>query len=171
MEELRYQRLEEIQVESKMLESVAFKPTRSPIIIGVFGVAALFVNNWWLRILGIIFIVYASIVLFSVKDKKTIDIYETGMIIYNPKDSEYAYWLDYENVEEWDITHESGHDSVIFTLIDKNRAVVDTFQTNKIYNALDKVIPQKNHLAVMAEKNKKLNINPIDALRNLMNRK
>lgn len=171
MEELRYQKLEEIKVESKLIASVAFKPIKSPIIIGIAGIAALFVNNIWLRVLGIFFVAIALFVFLYVGDKKTIDIYETGSVIYNTKNSELAYWLDFENVEEWDITHESGHDTVVFTLLDKNRAVVETFQTNKIYSALEKIIPEKNHIAIMAKKNKEMNISPVDAIRNLMAKK
>lgn len=171
MEELRYQRLEEIKVDSPLVASVAFKPIKSPIIIGIAGIAALFINNMWLRILGAFFIAIAAFVLLYVKDKKTIDIYETGSIIYNAKNSELAYWLDFNNVEEWDVTHESGHDTVVFTLLDKNRAIVETFQTNKIYAALEKAIPEKNHIAIMAKKNKEMNISPVDAIRNLVAKK
>lgn len=171
MEELRYQRLETLKPDSKLIASVAFKPIKSPIIIGIAGAAALIVNNLWIRILGIFFIGMAVFVFVLVKDKKTIDIYEKGCIIYNPKDSELAYWLDFENVEDWDVTHESGHDTVTFTLLDKNRAVVETFQTNKIYAALEKAIPEKNHIAIMAKRNKEANINPVDALRNLVKKR
>ena len=171
MEELRYQKLEEIKVDSKLIASVAFKPIKSPIIIGIAGIAALFINNIWLRVLGIFFVAIALFVFLYVGDKKTIDIYETGSVIYNTKNSELAYWLDFENVEEWDITHESGHDTVVFSLLDKNRAVVETFQTNKIYSALEKIIPEKNHIAIMAKKNKEMNISPVDAIRNLMAKK
>lgn len=169
--ELKYSRLEDIKVDSKMLTSVAFKPVKSPIIIGIAGIAAMFVNNLWVRILGLFFIVVAAFVFFAVGDKKTIDIYEKGCIIYNPNNSELAYYLDFNDIEEWDITHESGHDTVIFTLLDKNRAIVETFQTNKIYAALDKACPEKNHIAIMAEKNKHMNISPVDAIKNLMNKK
>ena len=171
MEELRYQKLEEIKVDSKLIASVAFKPIKSPIIIGIVGIVALFINNIWLKVLGIFFVAIALFVFLYVGDKKTIDIYETGSVIYNTKNSELAYWLDFENVEEWDITHESGHDTVVFTLLDKNRAVVETFQTNKIYSALEKIIPEKNHIAIMAKKNKEMNISPVDAIRNLMAKK
>ena len=171
MEELRYQKLDEIKPDSNLIASVAFKPFKSTIIIGVVGLGFLFVNNLWLRILGIFFVLIAVFVFMYVKDKKTIDIYEKGCVIYNPTNSELAYYLDFENVEEWDILHESGHDTVEFTLLDKNRAVVDTFQTNKIYDALDKAIPEKNHIAILAKKNKEYNINPIDAIKNLVNKK
>lgn len=170
MEELRYQRLETLKPDSKLIASVAFKPIKSPAIVGIVGVAALFINNLWLRILGIFFIGMAIFVFTAVKDKKTIDIYEKGCIIFNPKDSELAYWLDFEDIEDWDVTHESGHDTVTFTLLDKNRAIVETFQTNKIYAALDKVVPEKNHIAIMAKRNKDANINPVDALRNIVNK-
>ena len=35
----------------------------------------------------------------------------------------------------------------------------------------DKLIPEKNHLAIQAKKNKELNISPLDALKNLTKKK
>lgn len=169
MEELKYQRLEEIKPEGTLIKSVAFKPLKSVAIILIVGIAILFVPNLWIRILGFFFIAIALFVFMYVKDKKTIDIYEKGCIVFNPTNSELAYYLDFENVEEWDIHHESGHDTVEFTLLDKNRAIVDTFQTNKIFDALEKAIPDKNHIRIMAKKNKEMNISPVSALKNLVN--
>lgn len=171
MEELKYRNLNEIEVDSKLVASIAFKPTKSAIIVGLAGIACMVVNNLWVRVLGVFFIGMALFVYFMVKDKKTIDIYEKGCVIYKNNDNTLAYYLDFNDVEEWDIAHESGHDTVEFTLLDKNRAVVDTFQTNKIYEALEKIIPEKNHIAIMAKKNKEMNISPIDAIKNLVNKK
>lgn len=172
MEELKYKNIEEIKVDSKLIVSAAFKPTMKPIfVISIFGVALLFVNVWLVRILGLFFILFPILVISLVKDKKTIDVYEKGCVIYNSKDQSLAYYLDFENIEEWDVTHESGHDTIIFTLLDGNRALVDTFQTDKIYAALNKIIPDKSHIAVLERKNKEVNASPIDALKNLMAKK
>ena len=168
MEELKYQKIEDIKTDSTLIASVAFKPFKSSIIVGIAGIASLFINNIWLRILGVVFVAFALFVYLCVKDKKTIDIYEKGCVIYNSTNSELAYYLDFDDVEEWDISHNSGHDTVEFTLKDKNRAIVDSFQTNKIYSALDKAIPEKNRIAVLAKKNKEMKISPVDAIRNLL---
>lgn len=169
--ELKYQKLDEIKPEGKLLASVAFKPVVAPIVIGILGIALLFVPYMLVRILGAFFVAMAAFVLIYVKDKKTIDVYEKGCIIYNSKDSTLAYYLDFELVEEWDVLHDSGHDTIEFTLTDKNKAIVDTFQSNKVYSALDKAIPDKSHIAVLERKNKELNVSPIDALRNLVKKK
>ena len=171
MEELRYKNISDINVDSKLVVNGAFKPFKSVIIIGVVGVALLFVKSPLIKILGVFFIAMALFVYFFVNDKKTIDVYEKGCVIYNSKDQNLAYYLDFADVEEWDVSHEGGHDTIEFTLLDRNKAVVDTFQTTKIYNALDKLIPEKNHLAIQAKKNKELNISPLDALKNLTKKK
>lgn len=171
MEELKYQDIKSIKVDSKLIDSGAFKPIKSSIVIVIVGVALMLVNEFLVRALGVFFIAIALFVMFFVKDKKTIDVYEKGCVIYNSKDQNLAYYLDFEDIEEWDITHESGHDTVIFTLLDGNRAVVDTFQTNKIYAALEKAVPKKSHIAVLEKKNKEMNASPIDALRNLVKKK
>lgn len=170
-EELRYQNINEIKVDSLLVSSVSFKPTLAPIVVGIVGIAMMFVNVLGIRILGVFFIAMALFVLFFVKDKKTIDVYEKGCVIYHSNNKELAYYLDFSNVEEWDILHESGHDTVEFTLLNKNRAVVDTFQSNKVYSALDKAIPDKYHLVVLKKRNKDLNASPVDAVRNLLKKK
>ena len=169
--ELRYQKLDELKPEGKMIASAAFKPILAPIIIGVMGIALLFVPIFLIRVLGVFFAGMAAFVLIYVKDKKTIDVYEKGCIIFNSKDQTLAYYLSFEDIEEWDVLHESGHDTIEFTLLDKNKAIVDTFQSNKIYNALQKAVPEKSHIAVLERKNKELNVSPVDALRNLFNKK
>ena len=171
MEELRYKKLDELKPEGKLIATAAFKPITAPIVMGIVGIALLFVNEFLIRLLGAFFVAIAAFVMIYVKDKKTIDIYEKGCIIFNSSNSELAYWLSFEDVEEWDVLHESGHDTVEFTLLDKNKAIVDTFQSNKVFNALQKVIPEKSHIAVLEKKNKELNVSPVDALKNLLNRK
>ena len=169
--ELRYQKLDELKPEGKIIASAAFKPILAPIIIGVMGIVLLFVPIFLIRVLGVFFAGMAAFVLIYVKDKKTIDVYEKGCIIFNSKDQTLAYYLSFEDIEEWDVLHESGHDTIEFTLLDKNKAIVDTFQSNKIYNALQKAVPEKSHIAVLERKNKELNVSPVDALRNLFNKK
>lgn len=171
MEELKYQKIEDIKVDSKLVKSVNFKPKAAPIICGLVGFGILFINNILARILGVFFIVMAGLVLYLVQDKKTIDVYEKGCVIYNSKDNSLAYYLDFENVKEWDVSHDNGHDTIVFKLIDDNKALVDTFESNKAYDALQKVIPDKNYLVMQAKRNKEMNINPVDALKNIMNRK
>ena len=171
MEELKYKKVDKIKVDSNLLKSVNFKPKTAPIVCSVVGIAAMFINNWPARLLGFFFAFMAAGVYFLVEEKKTIDLYEDGCVIYNTKDQSLAYYLKYDDIAEWDIKKESGHDSVVFTLLDKKRAVVDTFQTNKIYRILEQVMPEKSYVKVQAERNKKANINPIDGLRNLINRK
>lgn len=171
MEELRYKKLDEFNIDGKLIAIGAFKPIKSVVIIVIAGIALLFINNIIARILGLFFIVMALVVFFFVNDKKTIDVYETGCLIYNSKDSTLAYFINYEDVKEWDVCHEGGHDTIEFTLIDGNKAIVDTFQASKIFNALDKVIHDKNRIAIQAKKNKEFNISAPDALRNLLNRK
>lgn len=170
MQELKYKKVDSIKVDSNLIKSVNFKPKTAPIICGVVGLLAMFINNWPARILGFFFALMAVGVFFLVEDKKTIDLYEKGCVIYHTKDNSLAYYLGYDDISEWDIKKESGHDSVVFTLLDKKRAVVDTFQTSKIYHVLEEVMPEKSFIKMQAERNKKANINPVDGLRNILNR-
>ena len=171
MEELRYKKLDEINIDSKLVVSGAFKPYKSVAIIGVAGIGLLFLKSIYMKLLGLFFVAIALFVFFFVEDKKTIDVYESGCLIYNSKDSTLAYFINFNDIEEWDVSHEGGHDTIEFTLLDRNKAIVDTFQTTKIYNALEKIVPEKSHMAIQAKRNKELNISPIDALKNLVKKK
>ena len=50
-EELKYQNINEIKVDSKLVSNIAFKPLYPPIIVSIVGIAMLFLNaqDWaWL---------------------------------------------------------------------------------------------------------------------------
>ena len=112
-----------------------------------------------------VFILMAFIVFKYVEDKKVADIYTDGCLIYNPKDSSMGYFVKYDDIKEWEVTHDNGHDSIIFTFNDGNRTFFDTFQANKAYDALNSVIHDKEKRVVQAKKNKEMHFeirNPLD---------
>ena len=156
MEEINYnyQKLEDIQINSELVKSIMFKPKKAPIIIIVVGAPLMFVNIFLVRLLGAFFIIMALVVLRFVEDRKVIDIYKEGCLIYHPRDNSLGYYLKYDDVVEWKVNHESGHDQIIFTLKDGNKTFFDSFEINKAYEALDSVLHDKEERAIQAKKNK-----------------
>lgn len=149
-----YQNIKDIKVDSKHIETIMFKPRESQYICIALGIILFFVNHILARILGVFFVVMAFLVIYFVKDRKVAEIYETGIVIYNPVDIDLAYFINYGDVSMWEVNHDNGHDSIILTLNDQRRAVFDSFQISKAYNALDKVIHDKEKRAIEAKKNK-----------------
>ena len=164
-EEYTFKKIEELNINSKLVKNVMFKPKAAPIICMIVGLALIIVNNFLVRLLAAIFILMAFIVFKYVEDKKVADIYTDGCLIYNPKDSTMGYFVKYDDIKEWEVTHDNGHDSIIFTFNDGNRTFFDTFQANKAYDALNSVIHDKEKRVVQAKKNKEMHFeirNPLD---------
>lgn len=155
-EEYNYKKIEELNISSKLVKSIMFKPRLAPIICFIIGGGLMFINNLLVRILAAFFIVMAFVVFVYVEDKKVADIYEDGCLIYHSKDQSLGCYIAFKDIREWEVSHESGHDSIIFTFNDGNRTFFDTFQANKAFDALNSVIHDKEKRVVQAKKNKEM---------------
>lgn len=153
-EEYNYKKIEEIEINSKLIKSIHFKPIKAPIVCLIVGLALMFVNNLLVRIMAAFFVVMALLVFKFVEDKKVADVYEDGCLIYNPNDQSLAYFVNFSDIKQWEVSHDNGHDSIIFTFNDDNRTLFDTFQINQAYEALNQVIHDKERRVVEAKKNK-----------------
>ncbi len=172
MEELVYSNIEDIKIETKLVKNVNFKPKTAPIICLVAGVGIMFVSGVFAKILGVFFIVMGAAVLKFVPDRKIIDIYQDGALIYRASDQKMGFFLKYDDIKMWKASREEGHDCIIFVLNSGYKLSVETFELNKAFEALMKVAGSKEERAIQHEKNKKMKwANPIDTIRNLINRK
>lgn len=151
-----YQKLEDIKIDSALVKSVNFKPKSAPIVCLLIGILMMIVNNFLVRLLGAFFIIMALVVFKFVEDRKVIDVYEKGCLLYHPKDQTLGYYLNYDDVKMWKVSRENGHDQIIFTLRDGNRTFFESFQISKAYNALDSIIHDKEERAIQAKKNKQM---------------
>lgn len=150
--ELVYELLGDIELDGKLDTTINFKPTTAPIICIVIGVVLLIPNILLVRLLGMFFIGMAVLVIYTVKDKKVADIYDNGVLIYNPKKEGYAFFLKYKDVKMWKVDHSEGHDAIIFTLHNSYRTGFDSFQANKAFNAINKYIPEKEERVIQQER-------------------
>ncbi|MDO4941126.1 MAG: hypothetical protein Q4E33_05500 [Erysipelotrichaceae bacterium] len=145
--------------------TIGFKPKIAPVVCLIVGAAMLIPNNLFVRILGLFFVVMAALVMYVMKDKKVADVYSDGVLIYNSKNQDYAYFLNYNDVKMWKVDHEEGHDTIVFTLNSLYRTGFDTFQSNKAYRALEKYIGDKDEKLIRAQELRK--IGPSDLIKRL----
>lgn len=170
MNDIRYKKVDEIEIKTSLLDSISFKPKKAPIICIVFGMAFFAIKSIWAILLGLFMIVMAIFVIKFVEDKKVIDIYQDGALIYKPDDNQYAYFLKYSDIVEWEVKDENGHDYISFKFADGYKMIVETFEITRVYNALDQVIHDKEARAIQHEKNKSIKwANPLDTIKNLPN--
>lgn len=164
-EEYNFKKIEELNISSKLVKTIMFKPRLAPIICFIIGGCLMIVNNFLVRLLAAFFIIMAFVVFVYVEDKKVADIYEDGCLIYNSKDQSLGCFVAFKDIKEWEVSRESGHDSIIFTFNDGNRTFFDTFQANKAFDALNSVIHDKEKRVIQAKKNKEMHFelrNPLD---------
>ena len=159
---IRYQPLQNIKTEGQIDRVILFKPVLAPFVCLAAGIGLLALIFAFkikevaaLLVLGMFFIIYALSTIFFVKDRKVCDIYTKGVLFYNPKDSNYAWYLDYKFVKEWTVYHMQGHDIISFTLTDLNKVGFDTFQANKAYKTLYKYIGDKEEKTIRAKESAK----------------
>lgn len=166
--EYKYVKATDIKVDSALIGIVSFKQKVAPVICFIFGIAIMFVASIWAKILGAFFVIMAMFVFRFVEDKRTIDVYQNGVVIYNAKDNDLAFYLPFDDVKQWKASREGGHDSIIFELNNGQKTGVDTFQLDKAYEYLIKACPKKEEREVQREKNKKMKFaNPLETLKNL----
>ncbi len=155
MEKKEFVSLDKVKTKGNLVKIVLFKPRLAVVICLAVGVAlGIFVPYLLGKILGLFFAMMALAVLFLIPEHKVLDIYDEGMIVYNSKNSEQAFWLDYEDVASWKIEHTDGHDFLEFVLADGSKTGVDTFQVDSAYKVLDKYMHDKEYHVIQAKKNK-----------------
>lgn len=152
MEELKYQKLNELKTEGIMVRQYGFKPKGAPYVCLVIGIALMFVPNLLGRLLGAFFLLMSIVVFALVQDYKVIDIYDKGFVVFSDRSATMGCFIKYEDVKEWDFSHEQGHDELIFTLNDGNKIGRNSFQINGAYKVLDQYIHEKSAAYIRSKK-------------------
>jgi len=166
---MKYDAIENIKIDGKFLKAICFKPKIAPFIISIIGILLLLINNILARLLGLFFIVMAIFVLYKVKDFKVLDIFDNGVLIYGDKDNKTGLFINYDDLKQWGINHDNGHDTIEFILNNDEKIIKDTFEANRAYRVLYQLLREKEAKYIRAQKNKELNFNIPDALNNIKN--
>ena len=164
---IEYRPVEELTVEGQFRKAVCFKPKRAPFFCIILGALFLIPNNLIVRILGIFFIAMGLFVLLEVKDYKVMDLFDTGVMVYGDRDNKTAFFLPYEDVKEWEVTHENGHDTIEFLLEDGRSIIKDSFEADNAYKELYVLIKEKERRYIQAEKDREKPLSIPDAMANI----
>ena len=162
--------VEEVKPEGQFLKAVCFKPKRAIYSCFIIGVALMFINNLYARLLGIFFMAMSVVVLKMVNDHKVIDIFDKGVMIYGDDENKTACFIKYDDIVEWNIRHEDGHDTICFDLGNDQKIYKDSFEVDSAYRTLYGLMREKESGYIKAQKLKETSLSIPDALNNIKNK-
>ncbi|NLZ75092.1 MAG: hypothetical protein GX914_01155 [Erysipelotrichia bacterium] len=153
---IEYVDIAELKPEGKLIKAIGFKSKLSETIALMVGIALCATLNIYAIILGLFFIVLSVVVMVLVKDYKTIDIYEKGVIIYNSNDVTKAAYIPYKDLQEWGgkYSEYGSSEAIMFKLKDGETIYKNTFLANRAYIYLNRLLSEKESKAIAAEKRK-----------------
>ena len=164
---VQYVPVEEITVEAPFRKAIGFKPKRAPLFCMILGVLLLIPNNLIVRLLGLFFIAMGLLVLLKVKDYKVMDLFDTGVMVYGDRGKRTACFLPFEDLKEWEVSHESGHDTIEFVMNDGRIVVKDSFEADSAYRVLYQLAREKERRYLQAQKDREKPLSIPDALANI----
>lgn len=142
MEDRKYHvRLSEKKETRKSIKSFMFKPTIAIWTMFAFGLALLFTPLW---LLGILILILVGAVVFLIPNRKVLDIYEDGILIYDRNEQDIAQDIRFNIIKEWKI--QSGKASgvmLILLLEDDYYACCEVNNSTKLVSILNGLIPEK----------------------------
>ncbi len=156
-----YVELSSLELTGKHICDINYKPTST--LIGAFVFVALmvvltvFTKSIYGVILGVFVLVYAIFVTKTVKDYRTLSIYDTYVLVSKLDSPNEVKKINYEDVEEWTCKNNEGKaNCVMFKLKDGEVIYKDTFQFNKAFNELNKLMPEKETMAIKKERQRQV---------------
>ena len=108
-----------------------------------------------------------AFVLVYVKDRKVMDIFDKGVMVYEGRDSARAYWFTFDELEDWEVSHENGHDTIEFLLLSGQRIIKDSFEADRAYRTLYGLVKEKERRYIKAQKDREKPLSIPDALSNI----
>ena len=162
--------VEEVRPRGNFVKAICFKPKRATIICLLIGIGLMFINNMFARFLGIFFIAMSVVVLKMVNDYKVIDIFDEGVMVYGDEQSRSACFIGYDEIVEWNVTHENGHDTIYFDLGDDIKIYKDSFEADAAFRTLNQFMKEKESGYIRAQKAKETPLSIPNALNNLRNK-
>ena len=92
-------------------------------------------------------------VIFKIKDYKCFEIYQDAILIYSDKKDDTVIKINYHDIKEWTVNNkQQGSNGIILILNDGRTIAKETFQINKAYNHLSKVMEEKESRVIELNK-------------------
>lgn len=147
MNTIEYKKITDIEIYGKLEKQIGYKPFGAIIVGIVAGIGLIALRNVSAIILGCFFLIIGLVTLFLTKDYKTMDIYDTGVLIYNSDDLNLAIFLPYDEIEQWTIKRDNGaNEAIYFRLYDGKEIYKNTFQSAKAFRCLRDYISDKEKM-------------------------
>jgi len=153
---IEYVDIKELKPEGKFIKGIGFKSKISEVLAIIIGIALCVTLNIYAIILGLFFIALSVFVLIKVKDHKTMDIYEKGVIVYKSDDDNKAIYIPFNELQEWGgkYSEYGSSEAIMFKLKNGETIYKNTFLANNAYIHLNRVASEKESKAIAAEKRK-----------------
>ncbi len=153
---IEFVRIEELKPEGKLIKKIGFKSRFSEILFFIIGVALCVTLNIYAILLGLFLIAISFFVFKFVKDYKTMDIYEKGIVIYATENDSMAIYVPYDDLQEWTgkYSEYGSPEAIMFKLKNGEKIYKNSFLSNKAFFHLNKLIGEKESKRIKAEKRK-----------------
>ncbi len=162
--------VEDVKPQGTFVKAICFKPKRATIICLIIGIAFMFWNNMFARFLGIFFIAMSAAVLKMVNDHKVIDIFDKGVMVYGDDENRTACFISYDEIVEWNVSHENGHDTIYFDLGDNIKIYKDSFEADTAFRTLNQYMKEKESGYIRAQKAREIPFSINRAINNIRKR-
>ena len=134
----------ELDINEKLIVDVKFKPMSTLIFGGVLGIVCCATLNPLAIVLGGVILLYSIFVYMNVKDYITLSIYETFVLVYAYQSEDLVRVIKYEDVVEWGCKTDEGKSNAMMFRLNTGEVIYkDTFQANKAFSALNKIMPER----------------------------
>ena len=154
MNDLNYVDINDCKCDGKLVKAIRFKPKKAQYIITFIGILLMIPNNLFSRLLGAFCILIALAVIMYVKDRNVLDIYDEGILFYGDREGKTAAFVRYEEMENWNVNHDGGHDTVEITLNDGRFLSFDTFEADEAYRTLYNLQREKDVKYIRQQKDR-----------------
>lgn len=142
----------ELDINEKLIVDVKFKPMSTLIFGGVLGGVCCATLNPLAIVLGGVILLYSIFVYMNVKDYITLSIYETFVLVYAYQSEDLVRVIKYEDVVEWGCKTDEGKSNAMMFRLNTGEVIYkDTFQANKAFSALNKIMPERETRTMQLE--------------------
>lgn len=141
---MKYKNVTEIQLTGKMVKKIGYKPYLSHIICLLVTILLCATMNKLCIIVAVFILTMNMTGFIFIKDYSTMNIYDNGILIFDPENNNLGYFLPYDNINCWTAKKDKNHTHCIYIKQnDGSEIIVDTFQNSKAFHSLNKYIENK----------------------------
>lgn len=147
-----FENITDMQENGKFLGHISYKPNNAVMGVMIIGCVCTFIfRNMFGILFGGFLLILSAIVFFCVKDHKVMDVYDDALVLYDYRDETRVLRLPLEEIQEWNVNRNNSY-LIALTLQGGEQLGAQTFNVNRVYNLLKKVLPKKNTEEIMRQR-------------------